>query len=168
MTLTLQRTAIWMLLAIATATVPALAQNAAPAPAGAAPAPAATAATGYGGNAQAPANRRARNRNNEQKLLGAPRQYSLDDAPLGKAADAQQALLDEQRMTVLGGGQGGKPALGKGKPQADKAPANGQVRVAGKAGRANAADSLMPEGAARNAYADPYGTGKHAVYRSPW
>ncbi|MET3230425.1 UNVERIFIED_ORG: hypothetical protein ABIC54_002619 [Burkholderia sp. 1263] len=152
----LRRTVISMLLAIATSAMPAFAQNAATAPA-AGPAPAA--AAGYGGAAQAPANRRAKHQDREQKLLGAPRQYSLDDAPLGKAGDAQQTLLDERRMTVLGGG---KPAPGKGQPRA------GQVPVAAKPGRAKAAEALLPEGAARNAYADPYATGKRPVYRSPW
>lgn len=155
MDLMLRRTVISMLLAIATSAMPAFAQNAAPA---AGPAPAAAAA-GYGGAAQAPANRRAKHQDREQKLLGAPRKYSLDDAPLGKAGDAQQTLLDERRMTVLGSG---KPAPGKGKPRA------GQVPVAVKPGRAKAAEALLPEGAARNAYADPYATGKRPVYRSPW
>jgi hypothetical protein len=58
-----------------------------------------------------------------------------------------------------------------GKGQRNKAPraaANGKVRVAGQPGGPNAADGLMPEGAARATYANPYDPGKHAVYRSPW
>ncbi|AXL52834.1 hypothetical protein DSC91_006006 [Paraburkholderia caffeinilytica] len=159
-----------LLIAIATYAAPALAQNAA-APAPAAPALAATAATSYG--TPAPAARAkpgTANRNSEAQLLGAPRDYGSPDAQQGNTADAQQAaLLDEQRMTVLGGARPALPAVRKGQqPNKAQAAANGKVRVAGQPGRPNAADGLMPEGAAKNTYADPYNTGKHAVYKSPW
>ncbi|MFL9914487.1 hypothetical protein PQR75_03550 [Paraburkholderia fungorum] len=164
---TLRHTRTSLLLAIATCAAcavcaaPALAQNAAPAPA--APALAATAATSYGTPAPAarakPGDAR---RKSEAQLLGAPRDYGSPDAQQGNTADAQQAaLLDEQRMTVLGGAQ---PAVRNKAPAA----ANGKVRVAGQPGRPNAADGLMPDGAAKTTYADPYAPGKHAVYKSPW
>ena len=164
MTISFRHTRTSLLLAIATCAAPALAQNAAPAP------PlAATAATSYGTpTAAAPANPGAAHRNNEAKLLGAPRDYGSPDAQQGNTADAQQAaLLDEQRMTVLGG-QGGQPAVGKAQRNKAPAAANGKVRVAGQPGRPNAADGLMPDGAAKTTYADPYAPGKHAVYKSPW
>lgn len=153
-----------LLLAVATYAAPVLAQNAA-APAPAAPALAATAATSYGTPAPAArANPGAAHRNSEAQLLGAPREYGSPDAQQGNTADAQQAaLLDEQRMTVLGGAQ---PAVrnvrkvGKGQPN--------KARVAGQPGGPNAAAALMPEGAAKTTYADPYDAGKHAVYKSPW
>jgi hypothetical protein len=166
MTISFRHTTTSLFLTIATCAAPAFAQNAAPA----APTLAATAATSYGTPAPAaPANPGAAHRNNEAKLLGAPRDYGSPDAQQGNTADAQQAaLLDEQRMKVLGG-QVGQPAVGKGQRN-NKAPAaaNGKVRVAGQPGVPNAAQGLMPEGAARAAYADPYDPGKHAVYRSPW
>ncbi|CAE6824216.1 hypothetical protein [Paraburkholderia domus] len=166
MTISFRHTTTSLFLTIATCAAPALAQNAAPA----APTLAATAATSYGTPAPAaPANPGAAHRNNEAKLLGAPRDYGSPDAQQGNTADAQQAaLLDEQRMTVLGGGQGGQPAVGKGQRNKAQAAANGKVRVAGQPGGPNAANALMPEGAAKTTYADPYDPGKHAVYRSPW
>ncbi|MDR8397442.1 MULTISPECIES: hypothetical protein [Paraburkholderia] len=166
MTTSLRHTATWMFFAIASCGLPAFAQNAAPNPAAAAPAPAATATNDYGVNAQLPANRRAAHRNSEQALLGAPNPYGTDNMQ-GNTDDAQRnALLDTQRMTVLGGGQGAQPALGKSQRKAPAAAANGQVRVAGQPGRPNPA-TLTPEGAATAAYADPY-AGKRGVYRSPW
>ncbi|MFM0559361.1 hypothetical protein [Paraburkholderia sediminicola] len=156
-----------LLLAIATHAVPALAQNAA-APAPAAPALAATAATSYGTPAPAArANPGAAHRNSEAQLLGAPRDYGSPGAQQGNTADAQQAaLLDEQRMTVLGGAQ---PAVRKGQPnKAQAAAGNGKARVAGQPGGPNAAARLMPDGAAKTTYADPFDAGKHAVYKSPW
>ncbi|RKE26219.1 hypothetical protein B0G76_7831 [Paraburkholderia sp. BL23I1N1] len=168
MIISFRHTTTSLFLAIAAYAAPALAQNAAPAPA--APALAATASTSYSTPAPAArANPGAAHRNSEAQLLGAPREYGTPGAQQGNTADAQQAaLLDEQRMTVLGG-QGGQPAVGKGQRN-NKAPAaaNGKVRVAGQPGAPNAAASLMPEGAAKAAYADPYDPGKHAVYRSPW
>ena len=154
-----------LLLAIATYAVPALAQNAA-APAPAAPALAATAATSYGTPAPAArANPGAAHRNSEAQLLGAPRDYGSPDAQQGNTADAQRAaLLDEQRMTVLGGAQ---PAVRK-QPNKAQAAGNGKVRVAGQPGGPNAAARLMPDGAAKTTYADPFDAGKHAVYKSPW
>ncbi|MFM0152603.1 hypothetical protein [Paraburkholderia sediminicola] len=169
MTISFRHTTRSLLLAIATCAVPALAQNAPPV--AAAPTLAATAATAYGTPTPAArANPGAAHRNSEAQLLGAPHEYGSPDAQQGNTADAQQAaLLDEQRMTVLGGGQGGQPAVGKGqRNKAAQAAANGKVRVAGQPGGPNAADGLMPEGAARATYADPYDPGKHAVYRSPW
>lgn len=167
MTLSFRHTTTSLLLAITTCAGPALAQNAAPAPV--APTLAATAATAYGTPTPAArANPGAAHRTSEAQLLGAPREYGSPDAQQGNTADAQQAaLLDEQRMTVLGGGRGEQPAVGKGQRNKAQA-ANGKVRVAGQAGGPNAADGLMPEGAARATYADPYDPGKHAVYRSPW
>ncbi|SOE68206.1 hypothetical protein SAMN05446635_3242 [Burkholderia sp. OK233] len=155
-----------LLLAIATYAVPALAQNAA-APAPAAPALAATAATSYGTPAPAArANPGAAHRNSEAQLLGAPRDYGSPDAQKGNTADAEQAaLLDEQRMTVLGGAQ---PAVRKGQPNKAQAAGNGKVRVTGQPGGPNAAARLMPDGAAKTTYADPFDAGKHAVYKSPW
>ena len=166
MTASIRHTTTWMFLALASCAAPAFAQNAAPAPAAA---PAATAATGYGSNAQkTPVERRAARRNSEQQLLGAPHEYSTDDTAQGNTDEAQRtALLNEQRMKVLGGAQGAQPARGKGQRKAPAA-ANGQLRVAGQAGRPTAAEGLMPEGAAKTTYADPYDAGKHAVYRSPW
>ncbi|MFC6313068.1 hypothetical protein, partial [Paraburkholderia dipogonis] len=124
---------------------------------------------GYGLNAQLPANRRAAHRSSEQALLGAPNPYSTDGAQ-GDTNDAQRAaLLDTQRMTVLGGDQAAQPAVGKGKGKG-KAPAaaNGQLRVAAQPGRPNAAAGVVtPEGAARTTYTDPYAS-KQGVYRSPW
>lgn len=165
MTIPFRHIAPSLLLAIATYAVPALAQNAA-APAPAAPALAATAATSYG--TPAPAARAkpgVANRNSETQLLGAPRDYGSPDAQQGNTADAQQAaLLDEQRMTVLGGAQ---PAVRK-QPNKAQAAGNGKVRVAGQQGGPNAANRLMPDGAAKTTYADPFDAGKHAVYKSPW
>jgi len=161
----IRRTAIGMcvaIAAIAACATPALAQNAVPADA--------PAANDNGAAMQAPAGRVAKNRNNEQALLGAPRDYGSDDTPQRNLGDAQRtAIVDESSMTVDGGGapaQAARPAAGKGQRKAPGA-ANGAMRVAGHPGRPNAADGLTPEGAARNAYADPY-AGKHAVYRSPW
>ncbi len=106
------------------------------------------------------------NRNSETQLLGAPRDYGSPDAQQGNTADAQQAaLLDEQRMTVLGGSAAGRA---QSSPTRRRPPANGKVRVAGQPGGPNAADRLMPDGAAKTTYADPYDPGKHAVYKSPW
>ncbi|MFM0222264.1 hypothetical protein [Paraburkholderia dipogonis] len=164
----LRHTATLTFLAIASCAMPAFAQNAAPNPAGGARPPAATAANGYGLNAQLPADRRAAHRSSEQGFLGAPNPYGADDTQ-GNTNDAQRAaLLDTQRMTVLGGDQAAQPAVGKGKGQR-KAPAaaNGQVRVAGQPARPNAADGLTPQGAARATYTDPYAS-KQGVYRSPW
>jgi hypothetical protein len=156
-----------LLLAIATHAAPAFAQNAAPA--AARPALAATAATSYGTPAAAPrAKPGEANRNREMQLLGAPRDYGSPGTQRGNTADAQQAaLLDEQRMTVLGGAP---PAVRKGQGNKAQAGANGKLRVAGQPGRPNAADGLMPDGAAKNTYADPYAAeaGKRAVYKSPW
>lgn len=153
-----------LFLAIATYAAPALAQNAAPAPA--APALAATASTSYSApTAAARANPGAAHRISEEQLLGAPREYGSPDAQQGNTDDAQQAaLLDEQRMTVLGGAQ---PAVRK-QPNKAQAAGNGKVRVAGQPGGPNAADRLMPDGAAKTTYADPFDAGKHAVYKSPW
>lgn len=159
----LRHIASWTLLAIASCAAPAFAQNAAPALP-----PAATAANGYGLNAQLPANRRTAHRSSEQALLGAPNPYSTDGAQ-GDTNDAQRAaLLDTQRMTVLGGDQAAQPAVGKGKGKG-KAPAavNGQLRVAAQPGRPNAGTGATPEGAARTTYTDPYAS-KQGVYRSPW
>jgi hypothetical protein len=167
MTTSLRHTATWMFFSIASCAAPAFAQNAAPNPAVAAPVPAATAVNDYGVNGQLPADRRAAHRNSEQALLGAPNPYGTDNAQ-GNTDDAQRtALLDTQRMTVLGGGQGAQPAVGKGQRKAAPAPANGQMRVAGQPGRPNAANALTPEGAATTTYADPYAS-KQGVYRSPW
>ncbi|PQV52448.1 hypothetical protein [Paraburkholderia sp. BL21I4N1] len=164
----LRQSATCLFLALAASAVPAfaLAQNNP-----AQPAPAANAGTTYGTLPRAPVDRRAKQRTSEQTLLGAPRPYGTADMQQGDTDDAQRtALLNEQRMTVLGGGQGAQPALGKGKGNG-KAPAPGtaQLRVADQAGpQLKAADGLTQEGAVRNTYADPYATGKHAVYRSPW
>lgn len=159
MTTSIRHAATWVFVAVATCATPVFAQNNA--------APAATAANGYGADTPAPANRTAKNRTREQQLLGAPREYGGDDMQ-GKTDDTQRAaLLDEQRMTVTGAAPGGQPAPGKGQRKAPAA-ANGQLRVADQLGRANAAAGLLPEGAAKNAYADPYGAGKRTVYRSPW
>jgi hypothetical protein len=168
----LRQPAAWLFLALAASAAPvlALAQNNP-----AQPAPAANtgtnAGTTYGALPQAPVDRRAKQRTSEQTLLGAPRPYGTADMQQGDTDDAQRtALLNEQRMTVLGGGQGAQPALGKAKGNG-KAPAPGtaQLRVADQAGpQLKAADGLTPEGAVKNTYADPYAAGKHAVYRSPW
>ncbi len=168
MTTLLRHTASWMFLTIASCATPVFAQNAVPQPDTPGPAAAATAATGYGVNAQPPVNRHAAQRTSEQTLLGAPPEYSADSMTQGHTDDTQRnALLDEQRMTVTAGGQGAKAGPGKGQHKAPAA-ANGQARVAGQPGRPNAADGLMPQGAAKTTYADPYGAGKHAVYRTPW
>lgn len=147
-----------MLAGAATCAISAFAQNNA--------APAAATVNGYGAAAPAPVDRAAKNRNNEQLLLGAPREYG-DGGMQDNTDDAQRAaLLDQQRMTVTGG----QPApAGKAQRKAPAA-ANGQVRVAGQPGpgRQNAGDGLLPAGAAKNTYADPYGTSKRSVYRSPW
>lgn len=168
MTISFRQTSTSLFLVMAAYAAPALAQNAAPAPA--APVLAATASTSYGTPpAAAPAKPGVAHRKSEADLLGAPRDYGSPDAQQGVTADAQQAaLLDEQRMTVLGG-QGAQPALGK-VQRNNKLPAgaNGKVRVAGQPGGPNAVDGLMPDGAARSTYADPYAPGKHAVYKSPW
>ncbi|MFM0240679.1 hypothetical protein [Paraburkholderia phytofirmans] len=168
MTTSLRHTASWTLLAIASCAVPAFAQNAAPNNAAPALPPAATAANGYGLNAQLPANRRAAHRSSEQAMLGSPNPYSTDGAQ-GDTNDAQRtALLDTQRMTVLGGDQAAQPAVGKGKAKG-KAPAaaNGQLRVAAQPGRPNVGAGPAPGGAIRNTYTDPYAS-KQGVYRSPW
>lgn len=168
MTIPFRHTTSLLLLTFATCATPALAQNAAPAPA--APVLAATGSTSYGTPAAAaPVNPGTAHRKSEADLLGAPRDYGSPDAQQGNTAAAQQAaLLDEQRMTVLGG-QGAQPAVGKAQRN-NKLPAgaNGKVRVAGQPGGPNAVDGLMPEGAAKTTYADPYAPGKHAVYKSPW
>ncbi|SED11429.1 hypothetical protein SAMN02787142_2581 [Burkholderia sp. WP9] len=163
MNTSLRHTATWMLLAIGSCAAPAFAQKAAPEPA-----PAATAVNAYGVNAQLPANRRAAHRDSEKALLGSPNPYGTDNMQ-GNTDDAQRAaLLDTQRMTVLGGGQGAQPAVGKGQRKAPAA-ANGQVRVAGQPGRPNpAANALAADGTAKTTYADPYTSGKRGVYRSPW
>lgn len=164
----LRQSATWLLLALAASAAPALAlaQNNPTQPA-----QAANAGTTYGTLPQPNVDRRAKQRTSEQTLLGAPRPYGSADMQQGDTDDAQRtALLNEQRMTVLGGEQGAQPALGKGKGNG-RAPAPGtaQLRVADQAGpQLKAADGLTPEGAVKNTYADPYATGKHAVYRSPW
>ncbi|TCG00702.1 hypothetical protein BZM26_11195 [Paraburkholderia strydomiana] len=164
MTTSLQRTATCMLVLAAACAGPALAQNAAPARA---PAMTATAPTGYGAPQQAPIDRRAIQRKREQKLLGAPDGYGAADARGGNIDDARRAaLMDEQRMTVIGGEQAGQQgAAGKRKAPAA---ANGQLRMADAAPGQRAADKLLPDGAAKAAYTDPYATGKRSVYRSPW
>jgi hypothetical protein len=173
MNASLRHTATSLFAAIASCVccaAPALAQGAAPAPAAAAAAP----APGYGGNAMAPKKGgRAAHRAGEEKLLGAPQEYSSPtDLPRRNTVDAQQAaLLDEQRMSVTAAGPGGQAAPLKG--QRNKAPvaaANGNARGAARP-RPNANDAMLPAGAAKTTYADPYdltGTGKHGVYRSPW
>lgn len=172
MTTSFRHSATCTFLAIASCAMPVFAQNAAPNPAAPAPAFAAPAATGYGAPVQAPADRRAAHRTSEQALLGAPPEYSADGMKQGNTDDAQRAaLLDEQRMTVTGPGQGAKAGLAKGQrkaPAAANGQANGQARVPGQPARPNAAEGLTPQGAAKAAYADPYDAGKHAVYRSPW
>lgn len=89
--------------------------------------------------------------------------------PMRKAAISttrRAALMDEQRMTVIGGEQAAQQgAAGKRKAPAA---ANGQLRVADAAPGQRAADKLLPQGAAKAAYTDPYATGKRSVYRSPW
>lgn len=167
MTTSLRHTATWIFLAIACGAVPAFAQNAAPNGGGNAPPPAATAVNGYGVEAQLPANRRAAHRDSEKALLGSPNPYGTDN-PQGNTDDAQRAaLLDTQRMTVLGG-QGAQPAVGKGQRKAPAA-AKGQVQVAGQPGPPNQANAaLAADGTAKTTYADPYSAGKHGVYRSPW
>lgn len=157
-------TAMSICVAIATyaaCATPALAQNAVP--------DAAAAANNNVPAMQTPADRLAKNRVKEQSLLGAPRDYGGDDTPQRNLGDAQRtAIPDEQRMTMNGdeqanqAAQPARPAAGKAQPKAA-----GALRVAGQPGRPNAADGLTPEGAARNAYADPYAS-KRAVYRSPW
>ncbi|AXF06993.1 hypothetical protein CUJ91_03050 [Paraburkholderia graminis] len=160
MTTLIRHTAHCMLLLTAVCAAPAFAQKAAPAMT-------ATAPTGYGAPAPAPVDRRAVQRKREQKLLGAPDGYvagNPQDANIDNGRRA--ALLDEQRMTVTDGEQAGKPgAAGK-----RKAPpvANGQLRVADAAARPRADDKLVPQGAAKATYADPYTMGKRSVYRSPW
>ncbi|HZZ10019.1 MAG TPA: hypothetical protein VFE79_04965 [Paraburkholderia sp.] len=163
MTITLRHTATWLLLATASITMSALAQNAP-----AAGQDAATAAGPQIGGATAPAgvNPRVKQRRSEQQLLGAPNEYGAAGAQGADTADAQQAaLLDEGRMRVIGGA----PAPAKGQR---KAPAgNAQGAAAAQAGGVTAAGALMPTGAARATYADPFdatGAGKHTVYRSPW
>lgn len=161
----IRHTATSMCVAIATCAAcatPAFAQNAAQA--------VAPAANDNGVAMQAPPDRLAKNRIKEQSLLGAPRDYGSGDTPQLSLGDAQRtAIPDEQRMTMNGDGQAAqaaRPAVGKGQRKAPGA-ANGAMRVAGQPGRPNAADGLTPEGATRNAYADPYAS-KRAVYRSPW
>jgi hypothetical protein len=188
MTNSIRHTATCMFVAVATCALPAFAQNnAAPA------APAATAINDYGAGLPAPGDRRAKNRDNEQELLGAPPEYGGGDTPQDNTDDAQRAaLLDEQRMTVTDGGAGAQRAprnaqrkapgaangqmraAGQGRPNAaggqqpqDAAKNPGQMRVAGQ-GRPTAAEGLLPQGAATNTYADPFGGGKRAIYRSPW
>ncbi|WP_025601099.1 hypothetical protein [Burkholderia sp. WSM2230] len=162
MTTLLRHTAHCMLLVTAAYAAPALAQGAAPART---PAMTATAPTGYGAPTPAPVDRRAIQRKREQKLLGAPDGYDVGNAQNGNLDDARRAaLLDEQRMTANGAVQGGQPG-----PAADKRKApGGQLRVADAAARPRAADKLLPEGAAKATYSDPYATGKRSVYRSPW
>lgn len=167
MTNSFRHTATGMILAIASCAMPVFAQNAAPKPAAPGPAVAATTPTGYGAPLPPPVDRRAAQRTSEQTLLGAPQEYSADGMTQGNTDDAQRTrLLNEERMTVTGPGQRAKAGPAKG-PR--KAPAeNGQAPIAGRPARQNAADGLMPQGAAKAAYADPYDAGKHAVYRSPW
>lgn len=161
MTTTLRHTAYCTLLFTAAYAAPTLAQNAAPARA---PAMTATAPTGYGAPVPAPVDRRATQRKREQSLLGAPDAYDVGIAQNGNLDDARRtALLDEQRMTANGSAQGGQP----GAALKRKAP-DGQLRVADAAARPRAAEKLLPEGAARATYSDPYATGKASVYRSPW
>lgn len=152
MSTSIRHAATWMLVAAAACAAPAFAQN-----------NAAPAANGYGAAAPAPVDRAAKNRNKEQLLLGAPREYG-DGGMQGNTEDAQRAaLLDQQRMTLTDG----QPAPGKAQRKPPAA-ANGQLRVAGQPGRPNAGDNLLPAGEAKNTYADPYGTSKRSVYRSPW
>jgi hypothetical protein len=158
----------WLALALASCALPVFAQNAAPKAAAAAPAFAAPTPTGYGASLPPPVDRRAAQRTSEQALLGAPQEYGADGITQGNTDDAQRtALLNEQRMTVTDG-QGAKAGAAKGQRKAPVAAANGQGKAAGQPARQNAADGLMPQGAAKAAYADPYDAGKHAVYRSPW
>jgi hypothetical protein len=161
----IHRTAISMCVAIAAygaCANLALAQNAAP--------DTAPAANKNGAAMQAPADRAAKNRDSDEALLGAPPDYGSNDTPQRNLGDAQRtAILDQQRMTMNGDGQTGqaaRPAAGKAQRKTPGA-ANGAMRVAAQPGRPNAAEGLTPEGATRNAYADPY-AGKRAVYRSPW
>ena len=168
MTTSLRHTASWMFLAIASCALPAFAQNAAPNGGGNALPQPATAVNGYGVEAQLPANRRAAHRDSEKALLGSPNPYGTDDMPANTDDAQRSALLDTQRMTVLGGGQGPQPALGKAQRKAPAA-ANGQVQVAGQPGRPNQANAaLAADGTGKTTYADPYSAGKHGVYRSPW
>ncbi|SIT42879.1 conserved exported hypothetical protein [Paraburkholderia ribeironis] len=165
MTNSIRLSAAWIFVAVTTCALPAFAQNNA--------APAARDATavnryGYGTGLPAAVDRRATNRYNEQQFLGAPAEYGSGDTPQGDTDDAQRtALLDEQRMTVTAGGAGAQRAPARAQRKAPAAAANGQVRVAGQPGRPTAAEGLLPQGAAKNAYADPYAS-KHAIYRSPW
>jgi len=161
MTTTLRHTAYCALFVTAAYAAPAFAQNAAPARA---PAMTATAPTGYGAPVPAPIDRRATQRKREQKLLGAPDAYDAGVAQNGNLDDARRAaLLDEQRMTANAVAQGGP----QGAAVKRKAP-DGQLRVADAAARPRAAEKLLPEGAAKATYSDPYATGKRSVYRSPW
>lgn len=163
MTTLLRHTAIPLLLAGAISTGPVLAQNAPPAAQDAAPA-----ATARIGAAAAPADPRARQRKKEQQLLGAPNEYGAAGAQGADTDNAQQAaLLDEQRMQVMGGAQGGARAPAKG--QRNVAPVANAANA--QAGGVTAAGALTQAGAAKTTYADPFdanGTGKHAVYKSPW
>src|SRR5579871_4744744 len=119
MTTPIRLAAVWTLTVIASCALPAFAQNNGPA------APAAKAVNnGYGNGApaydiggtgmQTPADRQARNYKREEDLLGAPHEYGGADTPQDNTEDAQRAaLLDERRMTVLGGAANAKPAGGK-------------------------------------------------------
>ncbi|SMG44312.1 hypothetical protein [Paraburkholderia susongensis] len=170
------RARAWMFAAVAICATPAFAfaqNDAAPA----APNAAAAAANSYAGNRitygkglQTPAERTAKNRNAEQDLLGAPPEYGLGDNPEGNTDDAQRkALLDERRMTVLGQMPNAKAANAKlGKTQRNAPAAGDPMRAPNQTDRPNAANGAPPRGAPKEAYADPYGGAKRAVYRSPW
>ncbi|MGF6900931.1 hypothetical protein [Paraburkholderia sp. GAS348] len=153
MTTPIRLAATWMLVAVATCAAPAFAQNSA--------ATAAIPGNAYGAEAPVPFGQTEKNRNREQQLLGAPREYSDGDG--GTQRNIDHAQRDEQRMTVTGG----QPASGKGQRKAP-AGAHDPLRGAAQPGRPNAGADLLPAGAAKNAYADPYGAGKRSVYRSPW
>ncbi len=146
-------------IAIAACTMPAFAQNVTPA---------VPTANGYGALTNAPANTRndarMKQRTSEQQLLGGPGAYG-DIGAQGNGDDPQRAaLLDERRMTVLGGDQPAPAAPGKRKVAR---PANGEMRVAAQPGTPNGAGQ-QAAGTTKNAYADPYAAGKRGVYRSPW
>ena len=60
------------------------------------------------------ADARTRQRKKEQQLLGAPNEYGAAGAQGADTDNAQQAaLLNEQRMQVMGGAQGGARAPAK-------------------------------------------------------
>ncbi|WP_233800122.1 hypothetical protein [Paraburkholderia sp. HP33-1] len=165
MTNSIRHAAGWLFVAVTTCALPAFAQyNAAPA------APDAAAVNDDGAGLPAPADRRATNRPNEQQLLGAPAEYGGGDTPQGDTDEAQRAALpDEQRMT--GTDRDARAQRARGNAQRKTAAAaNGQIRVAGQPGpgRPTAAEGQLLQGAPKNIYADPYGAGKPAIYRSPW